>query len=164
MPTHSRRSHSFYSVNSVIDIGCGLGQWRDAVKQHWPEASYHGIEVSEHACQRYGWEHASVVDYEPTAPVDLVICSDVLQYLDDENAIASIGNLARMCTGALFFAVLTLDDWLHHCDQEHTDSLAYLRSGDWYRRHLKPHFINAGGGLFIRRGSDVVLYDLEALG
>ncbi len=51
-------------VRRVLDVGCGVGLWRDIVAKHFPQASYHGVEVSEYLCRRYGWERGSVVDYQ----------------------------------------------------------------------------------------------------
>ena len=149
-------------ISSVLDIGCGLGQWQGVITKALPTASYLGVETSLHACQKYGWVQGSVVDFQ-SDPADFVICSDVLQYLDDRAAIRAINNLNHLCTGALYFAVLTQSDWLHHCDQERSDDQAHLRSGDWYRKLLSEFFWNAGGGLFISKKSEVILFDLEQI-
>lgn len=150
-------------VRRVLDIGCGLGFWRDVLNQQFPKASYTGVELSEYLCQRFGWDQGSVIDYRSRYPFDLVICNDVLQYLTPSDASAAIENLARLCRGALFFGVLTKEDWSENCDQDRTDGSGYLRTGAWYRRRLLDHFDNAGGGLFVSHRSPVVLYDLEKL-
>lgn len=150
-------------VRHVLDLGCGLGLWRDVLQGHFPDASYTGVEYSHHLCERHGWTHGSVVDYTAATPFDLVICQDVLQYLTRERAIEAIQNLASLCCGAVYFAVLTKKDWHENCDRQRTDGEVYLRTGDWYRRQLEPHFDNAGGGVFIARDSPAVLYELETL-
>jgi predicted TPR repeat methyltransferase len=71
-------------VRRVLDVGCGIGLWREAVQRHFPGASYHGVEFSEYLVERFGWERGSVVDYaahDPAEPFDLVICQGVLPYL-----------------------------------------------------------------------------------
>ena len=68
-------------VHRVLDVGCGIGLWRDIVARHFPQASYQGVEVSEYLCERYGWERGSVVDYRAQEPFDFVICQGVLAYL-----------------------------------------------------------------------------------
>ena len=65
-------------VRRVLDVGCGIGLWRDVVKRHYPHAEFHGVEYSEYLCGRFGWERGSVVDYTAKAPFDLVICQGVL--------------------------------------------------------------------------------------
>ncbi len=150
-------------VGRVLDIGCGLGFWRDVLHEHFPDTSYTGVEFSAHLCEQLGWTRGSVVDYSAATPFDLVICHDVLQYLTREKAVIAIENLASLCRGVLYFAVLTKRDWRENCDRSRTDGDVYLRSGDWYRRQLGPHFSNAGGGLFIAPDSPAVLYELEGL-
>ena len=150
-------------VDTVLDMGCGLGQWRGVVGRHFPNAAYTGVEISDYVCSRYGWQQGSVVNWSVRKTFDLVICSDVVQYLDDNDAKAAIDNLARLCAGVLYFAVLTERDWQENCDQDRTDSEGYLRSGKWYRNHLQPHFTNIGGGLFAAVDSPTVRYELEEL-
>ncbi len=150
-------------VRRVLDIGCGLGFWRDVVTRHYPRASYTGVEISDFLCERYGWTRGSVVDFKARGTFDLVICSDVLQYLSHRDASAAIANLARLCRGAMYFNLLTQEDWEENCDQERTNGDVYLRSSDWYRRRLRRHFIQAGGGLFVSRRSSTVLWELEKL-
>lgn len=150
-------------VNTVLDIGCGLGLWSNIVQRHFPQAIYTGVEISDYVCTRYGWQKGSVVNWTTNKTFDLVICSDVVQYLEDDDAIAAIENLARLCEGVLYFAVLTERDWQENCDQDRTDPVGYLRSGRWYRDQLKTHFTNIGGGLFAAPESPTVRYDLEEL-
>ncbi len=151
-------------VRHVLDLGCGMGYWRAIVDRHFPGASYTGVEVSPYLCERFGWKPGSAVDFRSRRRFDLVICSDVLQYLSSTDASTAIENLARLCDGALYFGALTKEDWAQNCDRTRTDDRGYLRSGNWYRRRLGAHFSNAGGGLFFSCRSPVVLYELEKLG
>lgn len=155
--------HLELPVESVLDLGCGLGNWRAALAEELPKASYTGVEVSDYLCERYGWTKASVVDFDPGRAFDLVICQGVLQYLPDRHAARAIGNLARLTRNALFLEVLTRRDWRENCDRETTDRDVHLRDGDWYRRRLRRHFVNCGGGVFVPRSSPAVLFELEAL-
>jgi hypothetical protein len=136
---------------------------RTPLLEHFPRASYTGVEVSEYLCRRHGWVQASVHRYESTRPFDLVICHDVLQYLPAREAAAAIRNFGRLCRGVLHFGVLTSRDWANNCDRKATDSAAHLRSGNWYRRRLAVDFVNAGSGMFVRRGALIQLWDLDVL-
>ena len=151
-------------VRRVLDIGCGLGFWRDVVARHYPNARYTGVEISDFLCEQYDWRRGSVVDFAARAPFDLVVCTDVLQYVPDADASAAIDNLATLCRGAMYFNLLTREDWEENCDQERTNGDVYLRSSDWYRRRLGRHFIQAGGGMFLSPRSSAVLWELETLG
>ena len=68
-------------VARVLDMGCGIGLWRDMVARHLPGAQYQGVEYSAYLCQRFGWQRGSVVDYPSATPHDFVICQGVLPYL-----------------------------------------------------------------------------------
>lgn len=155
--------HIDQPVRSVIDIGCGLGLWRDALAAHYPKARYRGVEYSEYLCAQYGWDHGSVVDYRASKPADLVICQDTVQYLPDKDAAAAIKNLARLTRGALYFSAPTNVDWNENVDSAISDADVFKRSADWYRKRLQRSFLNLGGGLFLNRETSLVLWELETL-
>jgi SAM-dependent methyltransferase len=150
-------------VRRILDLGCGLGLMRAPLREHFPRASYTGVEVSEYLCRRFGWTLDSVHTYRSARPYDLVICHDVVQYLDARAAAEAVRNLGRLCRGVLHFSVLTTEDWEQHCDQQTTDGDAHLRPAAWYRRHLAADFINAGSGMFVRRGAPIHLWELDRL-
>jgi len=153
--------HLAQPVRRVLDIGCGLGWWRQAVRRHFPGARYTGVEASTYLCAEHGWTHGSVVDFAANTPFDLVICQDVLQYLPHRDAALAIDNLASLCGGLLYFNALTSEDWEENCDKRRSDGEVYFRKGDWYRRRLAGYFINAGGGVWVLRESNIVLWELE---
>jgi len=150
-----------YRVRSILDVGCGLGLMRAALLRHFPAARYTGLEFSPYLCRRYGWVEGSAATFESPTPFDLVICYDVLQYLESRAAAATLRNLGRLCAGMLYFGVLTTEDWQLHCDRSSTDRNVHLRPGLWYRRRLAPAFINAGSGMFVRRGAPIHLWELD---
>jgi SAM-dependent methyltransferase len=151
-----------FRVKRVLDAGCGLGHLRVAVCERFPRARYVGLETSEYLCRRYGWQRASIAEYAPKEPFDLVICHDVLQYLDDDRvASRALANLGRLCRGALYFSVLTGGDWRRNADHARTDSGVRLRPAAWYQARLLRHFRPVGGGLLVRRGLEPLLWELE---
>ena len=148
-------------VRRVLDLGCGLGRLREPLCKHFPGAVYTGVEVSEHLCAELGWVHGSAATFRSGRRFDLVVCQDVLQYLDDAEAEQAIGNFAKYCRGALFFGALTREDWEENCDRARTDGNGYLREGSWYRRRLAPAFTCAGGGVFVARRAGIVTFELD---
>lgn len=152
------------SIESVLDAGCGAGLMHAAIKRAWPQADISAFDASKFACERYGWQHATLETFASDTTFDLVICHDVVQYLDRHAAAKAITKLSELTNVALFFGVLTKEDWQENCDQELTDSDVHIRSARWYRQQLKPMFRNAGGGLYIKRDAEVVMYELESLG
>lgn len=151
-------------IDEVLDAGCGAGLLHAGLRRAWPRVRIDAFDASAWACARYGWQHATIEQFHASTVYDLVICYDVLQYLDREAARTAIAKLAGLTRTALFFGVLTREDWRENCDQARTDGDAHLRSARWYRRELGRYFRNAGGGLYIRRdATDVVLYALESV-
>jgi SAM-dependent methyltransferase len=150
-------------VRSIIDAGCGLGLLRKPFAEVLPRAHYTGLEASEYLCKRYGWTPGSVIDYKPRKPCDLAVCYDVLQYLDDREAARAIANLARLTRAALYVSALTGEDWRQNCDRTRTDRAVHLRPGDWYRTRLKRHFRFLGLGVWLRKGVNPLLWDMERI-
>ena len=153
--------HGELPVKSILDVGCGLGLMREQLLRHFPKARYVGLEVSEYLCARHGWEQGSIATFQHERAFDLVICYDVLQYLDARQAGAALRNLAQLCEGVLHFGVLTQEDWELYCDKRRTDRNVYVRPASWYRRRLARAFINAGSGMFVRRGAPMHLWELD---
>ena len=148
-------------VRWILDLGCGLGRLCEPLLARFPRARYTGVEVSGHLCAQLGWVHDSVVTFRSRRRFDLVVCQDVLQYLDDAEAELAMQNLARLCRGALWFGALTREDWEENCDQSRTDGNGYVREGSWYRDRLAPAFVCAGGGVFVARRAGVVMFELD---
>lgn len=150
-------------VRSILDAGCGMGWLRAPLRRRIPRAHYVGLEASDYLCERYGWRCGSIVDHRPRTPYDLVVCYDVLQYLDDPLAGRAMTNLARVTRGALYFSALTREDWDEHCDQSRTDGEVRLRPAGWYRQRLARRFVALGGGMHVKRGVAAQLWELERM-
>ena len=153
--------HMTLRVRRILDLGCGLGMMQAPLLRAFPAARYQGVEFSEYLCGELGWQQGSVVDYRSRTPFDLVVCHDVIQYLDDDDAQQAIDNLAALCRGALYLGVLTTEDWHENCDPARTDEQVVLRRTSWYRERLARHFISAGGGVFVKSDAPVVMWSLE---
>ena len=153
--------HAGIPVRSILDAGCGIGLLRKPFAAAIPRARYVGLETSAYLCSRYGWTRGSVADFAPRTPSDLVICYDVLQYLDDADAALAIANLAKLTRAALYVSALTRADWRANCDRTRTDRAVHLRSGDWYRRRLRRRFNYLGFGVWLRKDVSAILWDME---
>ena len=151
-------------VRSILDAGCGIGLLKKPFAEVLPRARYTGLEASDYLCGRYGWTPGSVVDFTPRKPSDLVVCYDVLQYLDDREASRAIANLGRLTRGALYVSALTREDWRDNCDRSRTDRAVHLRSGEWYRKRLRRNFRYLGLGVWLRKDVTAMLWDMERSG
>ena len=176
-PEHAARLSAFVCsylqylrvpVHRVLDVGCGIGLWRDGLARHFPNARYHGVEVSHYLCERYGWERGSVVDYQahdPAEPFDLVICQGVLPYLSPPDLQQALHNLGRLCRGALYVEAVAREDYeADVIDDTLTDPRLFRHRAALYRRGLQESFMELGGGLWLSRKAEVPLFALEHAG
>ena len=104
-------------IRSVLDIGCGEGAWRAPLLKLRPKASYLGFDSSDYAIARYGRSRnlhlASFGDFEflrPCPPADLLVCSDVLHYLDSRELDRGLPALAELCGGMAFLEAFARED------------------------------------------------------
>lgn len=152
--------HIGLPVRRVLDAGCGIGLLRRPLMREFPRAKYTGLEASEYLCRRYGWTRGSLADW-CADPFDLVVCYDVLQYLDDRTAARAIVNLGRLTQGVLYLSALTARDWRANCDRSRTDRDVHLRDVEWYGQRLRRWFKPSGVGFWIRRGAPLVTWEME---
>lgn len=152
--------HIGLPVRHMLDAGCGIGLLRAPLKRAFPRAQYTGLEYSEYLCKRYGWVQGSLTDFKAD-PFDLVVCYDVLQYLDDRTAARAIANLGRLTRGVLYLSALTKRDWRENCDRTRTDRNVFLREAEWYGARLRKQFRPAGVGFWIRRGAPLTTWEME---
>ena len=104
-------------IRSVLDIGCGEGAWRAPLRALRPDAGYLGFDSSQYAVERYGprrnLHFASFGDFallRPCAPVDLLVCSDVLHYLSTRELDRGLPGLAELCGGIAFLETFARED------------------------------------------------------
>lgn len=126
-------------LRSVLDIGCGEGAWRAPLLKLRPKLQYMGFDSSEYAVRRYGRTRnlhlAGFGDFQwlrPCAPVDLLVCSDVLHYVPSRELRQGLEGLAELCGGLAFLETFTAEDEFHG-DHEGFQS----RPASWYRQQLR---------------------------
>ena len=157
--------HLQVDVRRVLDAGCGTGMWKKALARIDRDIDYTGIDPSEYLCAHYGWTHTTIDTFRSRRKFDLVVCQDVLQYVDSATVVRSFASIARVCRGALYFDVPTRDDIDDDLlDMRLTDKSIHVRSAAWYRKRLQNDFVDVGGGVFVRRGAKAVVLALERCG
>lgn len=104
-------------LRSVLDIGCGEGVWRAPLLRLRPKAAYLGFDNSEYAIARHGTRRnlhfARFAEFEhlrPCPPVDLLVCSDVMHYLDARELDRGMPGLAELCGGVAFLETFCRED------------------------------------------------------
>lgn len=152
-------------VARVLDVGCGIGLWKDIIARHFPLATYQGVEFSAYLCERFGWHQGSVVDYQASEPFDLVICQGVLPYLSPPDLKAALRNLGQLSKGALYVEAVSREDYERDIiDEDLTDSRLFRHRAELYRRGLQEGALELGGGLWLSRRAEVPLFELEHVG
>ncbi len=126
-------------LRSVLDIGCGEGAWRAPLLKLRPKAGYLGFDASEYATTRYGRSRnlhfARFADFaylRPCAPVDLLVCSDVLHYLPTRELDRGLPALADLCGGLAFIETFAGED--EAMGDEHD---FHSRPAGFYRKRLR---------------------------
>lgn len=149
-------------VHRVLDVGCGIGLWKDIVARHFPAASYQGVEFSPYLCERFGWQQGSVVDYAASEPFDFVICQGVLPYLSPPDLKTALHNLGRLSKGALYVEAVSREDYEQGIiDEDLTDNRVFRHRAELYRRGLQQGAVELGGGLWLSRRAELPLFALE---
>lgn len=148
------------TIASVLDVGAGMGMWRDWYREHHPAVRVRSVDISEHACQTWGHERRDISRWRPGRQYDLVICHSVLQYLADDEAAAAIANLAAATGWVLYLEAPTASDLALRVDPARTDMEVHRRAGTWYRHLLDPHYLQAGAGLWVKHDT-IPMYELE---
>lgn len=102
-------------VRTVLDVGCGEGQWRAILKSLRPKIAYTGIDSSPYVVERFG-RHRNIIlgEFGNLPPLkgafDLIICSDLLYYLSDEQLKTGLPKLAAHLGGIAFLEAYCLSE------------------------------------------------------
>ncbi len=127
-------------VRTVLDVGCGEGQWQPVLKKLRPRLRYTGIDPSPYAVRRFGKRRHIVQGSFGNLPdladsYDLIICSDSLYYIPDDELIMGLHILAPRLAGVAF-----LEAYPQEADLRGDTSGMHPRSAAFYRKIFR----NAG--------------------
>jgi SAM-dependent methyltransferase len=120
-------------IRNVLDVGCGEAAWFPHLQKLRPRVSYTGFDPSDYAVERFGTARnvrkGSFAELDVDRRFDLVICSDVLHYLQEREIKRGLPALVRATGGMAFLEVLTTEE----------DIMGDLeglirRPATWYRR------------------------------
>ena len=157
---HSMATWWGVDIRSVLDVGAGMGMWRDWYLRNHPGVRVRSTDVSPHACATWGHEQRDIAIWRPRVRFDLVVCHSVLQYIPDDAIERAVRHLVAATGAVLYLEVPTVRDFRDVIDVQRTDMSVYLRTGERYRELLSTELAQAGAGLWVR--PDVVpLYELE---
>ncbi|MEO9034182.1 MAG: methyltransferase [Gemmatimonadaceae bacterium] len=104
-------------IRSVLDVGCGEAPWFPVLRRMRPDVRYIGIDSSEYAIQRYGKtrniRRGTLDDLDTMRlprVVDLVVCADVLQYVDRRGVERGLKAIRRLLGGVAYIEAFTTED------------------------------------------------------
>jgi SAM-dependent methyltransferase len=104
-------------VRTVLDVGCGEAPWRAPLLRRRPNLAYVGVDPSEYAVARYGRSRdirlgtfGGLDRLDLRGPFDLIVCADVLLYVDDDDLRAGIETIAQLLRGVAYIEIFTAND------------------------------------------------------
>jgi SAM-dependent methyltransferase len=104
-------------VRSVLDVGCGEAPWRAPLRTLRPNLRYVGVDPSEYAVARYGRSRdirlgtfGGLGELNLPRPFDLVVCADVVLYVDDRDLHRGLEAIARLLRGVAYIEIFTAND------------------------------------------------------
>lgn len=123
------------AIRNAIDIGCGEAPWFAHLQALRPRVRYVGFDPSDYAVREFGASRnvrrgslGDLASLNIRERFDLVICSDVLHYLRDDEIRRGLPLLVRLMRGAAFLEVLTRED------EVVGDTVGMIRRpASWYR-------------------------------
>ncbi|MFP5246556.1 MAG: class I SAM-dependent DNA methyltransferase [Thermoanaerobaculia bacterium] len=133
-------------IRTVLDIGCGEGAWLPHLRAFRPRVHYLGFDSSDYAVERFGRERnirkASFADLPKLKldVYDLVICSDVMHYIPNDELRAAIPVIADATDGVAYLEVLTREDEIIG-DLE----AFFRRPAAWYRKLFEASELTSVG-------------------
>jgi predicted TPR repeat methyltransferase len=151
-------------VQSVLDVGAGVGLWKNWIAKNAKDVEYTGTEVSLTMCKKHGYQHRDIARWRDRRKYDLIICQGVLQYLADPDVAPAVANIAAMAGGLVYFEVLTRGDLRDRADTEVTDTDVFVRNGSYYRGLFGKHLLPLGGGLHWTRELPPPFWELDVAG
>jgi SAM-dependent methyltransferase len=153
-------------VRTVLDVGCGEGNWLAPLKALRPGIRYTGVDSSSYAVARYGRSRnirlgsfATLGELGLAPAYDLIVCSDTLFYLTLEELKAGLAFLAPVTDGLAFLELYTDGDSL-------TGDFPSkgLQSASYYRSLVQGYgFLSVGSHCYLGPGMRGMAMEMERI-
>lgn len=137
-----------HPVRTVLDIGCGEGNWLAPLRRLRPSLRYTGVDSSEYAVRRFGSRRnirlGTIDDLDRLRlrkDYDLILCVGMLNYLEPAELDRGLEHLYERASGLAYLEIFTSADAGVFGDTKGTR----LRSPTWYQARLrKARFVSCG--------------------
>jgi len=139
-------------VRTVLDVGCGEGQWQPALARLRPGLHYTGVDSSEYAVRRFGRRRNLLLGHfgdlgslDLASSYDLIVCSDALYYVSREELTRGLAVVAEHLGGVAFFEAYATGEALKGDIRK-----LEKRSPGFYRRLFRKHgFVSCGSHCYV---------------
>lgn len=104
-------------IRTVLDVGCGEAPWFPVLKRMRPALKYIGIDSSEYVLERYGKSRnirrgtfGELGALRLPRGIDLIVCADVLQYVDTRDIERGLRGIRRLLRGVAYIEAFATED------------------------------------------------------
>ncbi len=122
-------------VRTVLDVGCGEGNWQPVLRALAPRVHYDGVDPSEYAVKRFGkrrgLQQGSIESLDTLTlrdDYDLVVCCGMLNYLSPWQLRCGLSKVARRTSGMAYLELFAKGDAI-----EGDTGWPPLKPVAWYR-------------------------------
>jgi SAM-dependent methyltransferase len=126
-------------VRSVLEVGCGDGTWRAALRRVRPGARYTGVDSSAYVVARFGRSRGirfgtfgTLANEDLGGPYDLVLCRGVLNRVGAADLARGLQAISGLLGGVAYFEIAP-----GGTTTGRNDPAAYLRPVSFYRRAFR---------------------------
>jgi SAM-dependent methyltransferase len=152
------------AVRHVLDVGCGEALWRAPLVALRPRLSYQGVDSSPYVVRRFGRRRGiqqgsfgELADLPLRDAYDLIICADMLHYVNARELGAGLAGLAARLGGVAYLPVVTSAD-----DVDGDVHRLLRRSPAWHRARFRDAgLVPLGLECYVRRDALSGLTALE---
>ena len=104
-------------IRTALDVGCGEAPWFSVLRRLRPRIRYTGIDSSDYVLRRFGAERnirrgslGQLGRMRIRGDVDLIICADVLQYVDNREIERGLRAIRRLLGGVAYIEAFATED------------------------------------------------------
>jgi SAM-dependent methyltransferase len=152
-------------IKSVLDIGCGEGQWQPILQTLRPGVRYQGIDPSPYAIERFGKERHLILGSFSDLPrlrlaknYDLIICSDLLYYIPETDLKRGLKTLSQHLKGIAFLEAYSSQEAL----EGDTQGMLPRTEEDYQRIFRKAGFKSCGSHCYVHSNLSHRVTPMEA--